>query len=236
MPAVVVPPLATLKLLFEIEAFEKCVGNLRAVFGDRKDPFTFLGFGEPMDPVTGSCVPPLRDAINLSARMATLEANFLSTTLLFKFQRAEDDAWYRGLAKRFRLLRAMFLCLQQDVLQHHWLLFTAVLSDIQEHSLVDAHGTHLAIAADRARAAMPEQDPDRQFRLEQARVDAYKAIHPMRRIVPDANSLSEWKLRRRLARLFEMTLQRWDRCHGLDIPSVHGTLTALAYRDCTCVY
>jgi hypothetical protein len=229
--------LAPVKLLFEIDAIEKKIKELRAVFGpSRQDPFTFLGFGEPMDPVTGSCVPPLKDALDMGAAIRGLEAKFLAVTLVFRFKQEADDAWYRGLTKRFRLVRAMFLCLQQDVLQHHWTLFTAVCSDIKDHALGPSYMPHLAVAADRVRAALPEQDADKQADLEQRRVQAYKKIHPMRRVVPDANSLSSGQLRRRLGRLFEMTLQRWDRCHGLDIPAVYKTLAALAYRDCSAVY
>jgi hypothetical protein len=226
----------------ELQRLERLILSVRAKFSSKSaDPFQHLGFLTPVDE-SGRCVPPLSAEPTLQERLEAFDHKFLALTLLMKLRPpgpvpnfptpgCEGRDWYRGLAKHYRLLRTQFAHLKQEVLLHHWTLFVAVFADICDHAIAAKYGPLLALAADRVRNALPDQDPVRLEAFEEKRVAAYKKIHHMRRVVPDANSLSVSHLRRRLARLFEVTLQRWDRGHGLEVPQVRDCLAALAYKE-----
>lgn len=205
------------------------VVELRKVYAQRApDPFRQLGL-VPLDRCGGKFAPEEGQVVLVQEELCDMEKAFLAASLILRLKGTEENMWLRGLRKLFHQTRAMVEALKQDILLHHWTLLMAVRADLVKHALLRRLDPWLTETMLLIRDALPEQNAAEFAALATKRALAYAQLPVMQRVVPDAASLSAHQLRLRLARLFEVTVQRWDRCHGLAVPQVWARLAAFAY-------
>lgn len=204
----------------------------------------FMGMG-PLDK-QGNILPPLKPGTRLiQQRLWDLQESISAVKCYIKVrpksalanlpvEGLQGDAWLKSLLHQFRELRHLFRGLQEDVIVHTMTMVIYAGLDASRNVAFSQHYGNLFVAALQALwyglLTWPDDPRAEGFRLKCClRFKYYAKLDPMKRLIPDAGSLSEALLVDKIAALFRINLQRWDRTHNLNLPGTRRVLEVFAY-------
>jgi hypothetical protein len=201
-------------------------------------PYPQLGW-RGLAPVLENDARPIQqrmDDMEKTVGQVTCYVKLLASTRGIRIGKLDGRTWLKGFHEKYRKTQARFRRLIEDAVYQTMTLFIAIGLDAQQHAtLAPKMEKALTAAMGIVKRALPRsENPELQsafcFAFAEHRIKEYLSLSPMERLVPDAASLSERALVQRFARLFELNLQRWDRCHGLRLPQVRRILEVFAYE------
>jgi hypothetical protein len=208
--------------------------------GIEANHFVYMSFA-PMTS-SGQLVPPVPVSL-IQERFNALEEYIVPIQCYIKLRgrNAVDDIpsegengleWLREFQKVFNGVKKQFARLRQDVIVWHLTLLLACGKDVRSNKVFYKRFGKLLSASVTIvfqELAAPGTE-EFWWNCVKERMAKYETLRPMERLIPDAGSLSEEKLVSRVADLFFINLQRWDRIHGMDIPTTYSIMRYFAFE------